>query len=191
MNRTKKVTILCVAIIAILAITVSVTFAFWDKTSAAFNYETVNAAGSVKLAAKAVGTFDSAHKLMPNDALIDTTTETKVLRIGGFHTNLSDPAGVETTETDIASRVKIKYAVKEFKIGTTDLTSTYQNTFEIIVNTSASDSSIGVLSGDVIVNDTDYYVWVKFIAGVKADTVEGYKKSNISVKFTLTAESNN
>lgn len=188
MSKTKKIMILSIAVAAILTITVTVSFAFWDKTSTAFDFDTVSAAGSVKLTAKAVGTYDSTHKLMPPDALIDTTTETKTLRIGGFRTNLTDPANIETTESDIAARIDIEYFVSLFKIGTNDITNNYSDIFEIIINTDADNSATGTLSTIVITNDTDYYVWIKFKNTVKADDLAAYKNANISVKFTLKAE---
>lgn len=188
MSKSKKIIILCIAVAVIMTVAVSVSFAFWDKTSAAFDFDTVSAAGSVKLTAKAVGTYDKTHKLMPADALIDTTTETKVLRIGGFRTNLTDPANVETTESDIASRIEIEYFVNSFKVGDNDITNNYSDTFEIIINTDPNNSGAGVLNTNVITNDTDYYVWIQFKSTVKADNVISYKNANISVKFTLKAE---
>lgn len=178
----KKVLVIAVVVVALIAVTTTVAFAWWDFTKSSINIETSNTASNVILSVT-TGTASTTDKLVPNGAFTDATHKTSIC-IGSFTPTITSTNSANNQ--DAINKTKLTYSIKEFLVNNSAQTTD----FVITVNTTANNTNSGIpVSSGVLTSGTQYYIHIAFANAVSVSTAKNFDAKEIKLTITVNAAS--
>lgn len=178
----KRVLVIAVVVVALIAVTTTVAFAWWDSTKSSINIDTSNTASNVILSV-AKGTANTTDKLVPNGAFTDATHKTSIC-IGSFTPTITS-TNASNNQAAI-DKTKLTYSIKEFKVNNT----VQSANFVITVNTTTANANNGIaVSSGALSSGTTYYIHIAFASAITADVATGFDAKGISLTIEVSAES--
>lgn len=171
----KRVLVIAVVVVALIAVTTTVAFAWWDLTKSPINIETSNTASNVILSV-AKNTENTTVKLVPKDAFTDATHKTSIC-IGSFTPTITSTNN--SNNQAAIDKTKLTYSIKSLTIDSNDKS----KNFVVTINTSSTNTTGGIVekTGE-LTSGTQYYIHIAF----DADVSEADIGSSNSKGFTLT-----
>lgn len=179
----KRVLVIAVVVVALIAVTTTVAFAWWDSSKSSINIETSNTASNVVLSV-AKGTASTTDRLVPNGAFTDATHKTSIC-IGSFTPTITSTNSANNQAA--IAKTKLTYSIKSLTIGGTDKA----KNFDVTINTTSANATDGIIvaSNGELTSGTQYYIHIAFHGEVAQPDVAGFDTRAISLTITLTATS--
>lgn len=178
----KKVLVIAVVAVALIAITTSVAFAFWDSTKSNINITTSNTASNVTLTVVKDDSFKNSVKLVPTGAFTADGTHATSICIGAFTPTVTSNGN----NSAAIAKTKLTYSIEEFTLGTNNQLNT--NNFVITVNTSSTSTTDGITVNTGVLNSsTKYYIHIAFADSISADDAKTFDAKAIELKIKVTA----
>lgn len=178
----KKVLVIAVVVVALIAVTTTVAFAWWDFTKSSINIETSNTASNVILSVSK-GTASTTDKLVPTDAFTDATHKTSIC-IGSFTPTITSTNSANNQAA--IAKTKLTYSIKALTIDGADKA----KNFVVTVNTTSANTTGGIAaSSGALTSGTQYFIHIAFDGEVTTADVTGFDTKAISLTITLTATS--
>lgn len=177
----KRVLVIAVVAVALIAITTSVTFAWWDSTKSAIDITTSNTASNVTLTVAKDTNFTNSVKLVPTNAFTDATHATSIC-IGAFTPTVKSDGVAQ----DAIDKVDLTYSIAEFTLGTADQKTS--NKFVITVNATQANTS-GAIQVDTgkLTSGTKYYIHIAFASNITSADAKTFDSNAINLKIVVTA----
>lgn len=176
----KRVLVIAVVAVALIAITTSVAFAFWDSTKSGIDITTSNTASNVILTVKDTS-FTNSVKLVPTNAFTDATHATSIC-IGAFTPEITSNGVAQ----DAIDKVDLTYSISEFTLGTVDQKTS--NKFVITINATQANTT-GAIQADSgkLTSGTKYYIHIAFASNITAADAKTFDSNAINLKIVVTA----
>lgn len=178
----KRVLVITVVVVALIAVTTTVAFAWWDFTKSPINIETSNTASNVILSV-AKGTTSTTDKLVPKDAFTDATHKTSIC-IGSFTPTITSTNS--SNNQAAINKTKLTYSIKSLTIGGNDKS----KNFVVTINTSSTNTTGGIAEGNgELTSGTQYYIHIAFDADVSDADVDSSNSKEFALTILVSATS--
>lgn len=179
----KRVLVIAVVAVALIAITTSVAFAFWDKKEDKIDLVVNNTASNVILTVAKDESFTNSVKLVPKKSFTDATHATSIC-IGAFTPTVTS----DGNDSEAIAKTKLTYSIEAFTLGTNnDQLNT--NNFVITVNTNSASATDGIVVNNNLTSSTKYYIHIAFADNISLEEAKKFDANAIALKIKVTASS--
>lgn len=179
----KRVLVIAVVAVALIAATTSIAFAWWDSTKDSIEITTANSASNVILSVTTDSTFTNNVKLVPKNSFTDTTHATSIC-IGAFTPVITS----EGTASEAIAKTDLTYSIDVFKVNNVDQKTT--GNFVVTINAVKENGNNGIaVNTGKLTSSTKYYIHIAFADGISADNAKTFDAKAIELKIKVTASS--
>lgn len=178
----KRILVIAVVAVALIAITTSVAFAFWDTKEDGIDLVVNNTASNVILTVDKDESFTNNVKLVPIGAFTGEKHATSIC-IGAFTPTITSNGNA----SDAIAKTKLTYSIEAFTLGA-DNNQLNTNNFVITVNTNSASATDGITVNTGVLNsNTKYFVHIAFASNISESVAKTFDANTIKLTIVVTA----
>lgn len=178
----KKVLVIAVVAVALIAITTSVAFAFWDIKEDNIDLVVNNTASNVTLTVVEDESFTNSVKLVPKKSFTDATHATSIC-IGAFTPIVTS----DGNDSEAIAKTKLTYSIDVFKVNNVDQKASGK--FVVTINAVRENATDGIVVNNNLTSSTKYYIHIAFADNISLEEAKKFDANAIALKIKVTASS--